>query len=263
MEEKQAHVERPPNPRSNLSLSSSASTDDDEPVLIDQGIPVDLPLECLAGPALILPETTDLDGRTLGEEFDWAGKDEDEEKKEEDDKSERGALVKNGLFICLSKHSEPIAWACIVLFALVFIAVDVAIFVVYHRRGVVSTSSYGLQLWFTWIAFVWCIASLSQIFVEIVPWAIKKLVNWLRPQSTEVLRMRLSVRWQEHFFLVYSCFETVLYGITYVYQACLDLVLGLGSLGFYSAAHQIALFGSRHQWHRSICNRTVLCEYFL
>ncbi|KAG1143699.1 hypothetical protein G6F37_003295 [Rhizopus arrhizus] len=192
MEEKQAHVERPPNPRSNLSLSSSASTDDDEPVLIDQGIPVDLPLECLAGPALILPETTDLDGRTLGEEFDWAGKDEDEEKKEEDDKSERGALVKNGLFICLSKHSEPIAWACIVLFALVFIAVDVAIFVVYRRRGVVSTSSYGLQLWFTWIAFVWCIASLSQIFVEIVPWAIKKLVNWLRPQSTEVLRMRLS-----------------------------------------------------------------------
>lgn len=216
MEEKQTHVERPPNPRSNHSLSSSVSTDDDEPVLIDQGIPVDLPLECLAGPALILPETTELEGRTLREEFDWAGKDEDEEKKEEDDRSERGALVKNGLFICLSKHSEPIAWACIVLFALVFIAVDVAIFVVYRRRGVVSNSSYGLQLWFTWIAFVWCIASLSQIFVEIVPWAIKKLVNWLRPQSTEVLRMRLSVRGQAHLFLVYWLM-TVLYGLAYVY----------------------------------------------
>ncbi|RCI03035.1 hypothetical protein CU098_003374, partial [Rhizopus stolonifer] len=53
-------------------------------------------------------------------------------------------------------------------------------------------TSYGLQLWFTWIAFMWCIGFMSQILVELIPWAIKKSMGYLRPQSTEVLRMRLS-----------------------------------------------------------------------
>ncbi|CAO3672408.1 unnamed protein product [Rhizopus stolonifer] len=173
-------LERPPNPRS-LGSNTSSGTDEDEPIV---------PLETLAGPALILPETTDLDGRTLREEFDWASKDEDEDIKEPE--KEAGALTQNGMFICMSKHSEPIAWSCIILFALIFIAIDVAVFMVYRKHSQVTLSSYSLQLWFTWIAFVWCIAAVSQVFVEVLPWTVKSLVNWLRPQSTEVLRMRLS-----------------------------------------------------------------------
>ncbi|KAI9318355.1 Mechanosensitive ion channel-domain-containing protein [Dichotomocladium elegans] len=52
--------------------------------------------------------------------------------------------------------------------------------------------SYNLQLWFTWATFMWCISMVLQVVVELVPWAIKRLVNILRPQSTEVLRMRLA-----------------------------------------------------------------------
>ncbi|KAG1145570.1 hypothetical protein G6F37_007175 [Rhizopus arrhizus] len=195
-EEKQDVIEedlhRPTNPRSHPSSLSVASTDEDEPILLDDGIPATMPLEILAGPALVLPETIDLDGRTLREEFDWAGKDEDEELEKKEDDRKRGALANSGLFICVSNNAAPIAWTCIILFALIFIAIDIAIFVAYNRRELITMTSYGLQLWFTWIAFMWCIACMCQVFVEIVPWTIKKLVNVLRPQSTEVLRMRLS-----------------------------------------------------------------------
>ncbi|KAG1473103.1 hypothetical protein G6F56_001144 [Rhizopus delemar] len=191
LEENYEQVHRPPNPRSQPSTLSVVSTDDDEPVLLDEGIPATIALETLAGPALILPETIDLDGRTLREEFDWTGKDEgDDEVEKKDDK--KGALANSGLFICLSNNTAPIVWTCFILLALIFIAIDIAIFVAYNRREQVTLTSYGLQLWFTWIAFMWCISCMSQLLVEIVPWAIKKLVNLLRPQSTEVLRMRLS-----------------------------------------------------------------------
>ncbi|CEI90576.1 hypothetical protein RMCBS344292_04898 [Rhizopus microsporus] len=185
-------VRRPPNIRSASSSVSVVSTDDEEPVLIDDGVPANIPLETLAGPALVLPKTTDLDGRTLREDFDWAGKDEDEETEKKEDEKKKGALLTSGLFICISNNSAPIAWTCTILFAAMFIAVDVAIFVVYHNRDQITMTSYSLQLWFTWLAFVWCIACISQVFVEIVPWTIKKLVDSIRPQSTEVLKMRLS-----------------------------------------------------------------------
>lgn len=198
-------VRRPPNPRSASSSVSVVSTDDEEPVLIDDGVPANIPLEALAGPALVLPKTTDLDGRTLREDFDWAGKDEDEEVEKKEDEKKKGALLTSGLFICISNNSAPIAWTCIVLFAAMFIAVDVAIFVVYHNRDQITMTSYGLQLWFTWLAFVWCIACISQVFVEIVPWTIKKLVDSIRPQSTEVLKMRLSVSSNNN----HLCYRTI------------------------------------------------------
>lgn len=40
---------------------------------------------------------------------------------------------------------------------------------------------------------MWCISMALQVIVELVPWAIKRLVGVLRPHSTEVLRMRLAV----------------------------------------------------------------------
>ncbi|KAI7905740.1 uncharacterized protein BX663DRAFT_500745 [Cokeromyces recurvatus] len=186
------------------SVSVLSTTDDedyrDEPIYIDDGIPSEIPLEALAGPALILPandllpNNTDLDGRTLNEEFDWEGKDDDEEeddeKKENSTSSRRNTLARSGVIICLNQNASHIAWACIILFALIFIAIDVAVFVVYRHR--VNITSYGLQLWFTWITFMWCIGFMSQIFVELVPWAIKKGVGFFGSQSTEVLRMRLS-----------------------------------------------------------------------
>lgn len=189
-------VKRPLNNRSHPSALSVISTDDElyqDERIIDEGIPSEIPLEALAGPALILP-SNDIDGRTLSEDFDWAGRDdEDDELDKKEEIEKKGALSQSSLFICLSKNSSHIAWTCIILFALIFIAIDVAMFVVYQQRDKTTMTSYGLQVWFTWIAFMWCIGFMSQILVELVPWAIKKSVGYLRPQSTEVLRMRLSV----------------------------------------------------------------------
>lgn len=185
-------------PLNNRTLSGFSTDEDfhDDKFLIDDGIPSQVPLEALAGPALILP-SNDIDGRTLNnDEFDWAGREDDDDemdKKDEADKKKGGALSRSGVIICLSENSSHIAWFCIVLFALILISIDVAVFVVYRKREDTSLTSYSLQLWFTWIAFMWCIGFMSQLFVEFIPWAIKKGVSYVRPQSIEVLRMRLSV----------------------------------------------------------------------
>lgn len=190
----------PSNYRSTTSTPVFDSDDElyqDDKILIDDGVPAEVPLEALAGPALVLPSNDLLlDGRTLNEdEFDWDGKDDDDDeqdmKEEEEKKKKSGAFNNSSIFICMSRNSSHIAWSCIVLFGLILIAIDVAIFVSFKRR--VSTTSYGLELWFTWFAFMWCIAFMSQIIVELVPWIIKKFVAVVRPQSIEVLPTRLSV----------------------------------------------------------------------
>ncbi|KAF7732833.1 hypothetical protein EC973_000109 [Apophysomyces ossiformis] len=177
-------------------ITTSANTTDDEQqeIVLEDGIPASIPLEALAGPALVT--APDFDGRTLAEEFDWAGHDDDDEeldKKDKDDRnSRRRTLAQNSVIICLSQNSSYIAWTCIILFALILIAIDVAVFVVYNDRDRVTMLSYNLEVWFTWLAFMWCIGFISQLGVEFVPWSIKRLVGLLRPHSTEVLRMRLS-----------------------------------------------------------------------
>lgn len=103
--------------------------------------------------------------------------------------------------LCLSRSSSYLAWASIILFGLLFIGVDIAVFVVYKGRE--NFVSYNLQLWFTWLSFMWFIGLVLQLIVELVPWAIKRIVGILRPQSTEVLRMRLSVSDQLHLLLAW------------------------------------------------------------
>jgi uncharacterized membrane protein len=91
------------------------------------------------------------------------------DKKDDDDKKKGGALVKSGAIISLSKNSSHIAYTCIGLFTVILLAIDVAVFVVCQRRDQVSITSYRFQLWFTWIAIMWCIGFMSQILVELVP----------------------------------------------------------------------------------------------
>lgn len=123
---------------------------------------------------------------TYTEDFDWGGADE-----EDDDKREKDEKGGRSIVLCLSRNSSYVAWASIILFGLLFIGVDIAVFVVYDGRE--SMVSYNLQLWFTWLSIMWFIGLVLQLIVELVPWAIKRIVGILRPQSTEVLRMRLSV----------------------------------------------------------------------
>lgn len=197
--DKPIEQQRPPNNRSNTSTSVLSSDDGefrDDKIMVDDGIPASVPLEALAGPALVLP-SSDLDGHTLTDEFDWDDKQDDDVEqdiKDEENKKKAGSLANSSVFICMNRNSSKIAWTCIILLALIFIAIDVAIFIVYKRR--ISMTSYGLELWFTWIAFMWAIAFMSQIVVELIPWAIKKIVSFIKPESIEVLRMRLSVTYK-------------------------------------------------------------------
>lgn len=234
------HAQRPLNNRSEPSSMSVVSTDDEyygDPLLTDDGIHSSIPLEALAGPALILP-SNDIDGRTLNEEFDWGGRedDDDEMDKKDDSKKKGGALAQSGVIICLNKNSSHIAWFCIVLFGLILIAIDVALHVVYKNR--IGMTSYNLQLWFTWIAFMWCIGFMSQIFVELVPWAIKKGVGFLRPQSTEVLRMRLSVscffQYDRKMNLIDKMLPISIIWLCVFISNCLLSLLGHGDLGLLS-----------------------------
>ncbi|KAI8079990.1 uncharacterized protein BX664DRAFT_303154 [Halteromyces radiatus] len=177
-----------------MNNSSSMNTTDDE-ILLEDGLPASIPLSSLAGPALVMSPDLPMSGEEIipdedvkkkRDNFDWAGRDDEEE-----DETKKGkSISQSSLFICLSKNASYIAWTGVILFALILIAVDVAIFVVY--RDNVSMVSYNLEVWFTFLAFMWCIGFLSQVAVELVPWGIKKLFGYLRPQSTEVLRMRLS-----------------------------------------------------------------------
>ncbi|KAL0075996.1 Mechanosensitive ion channel-domain-containing protein [Phycomyces blakesleeanus] len=174
-------------------MSTTTTTDDEGQDMIEEGLPMNLPLSSLAGPALV--SAPDLDGHTLTEEFDWGGGDDDDdeaEKKNQEEKRNKRALATQGVIICLSKNASSIAWFCIVLFAAIFITIDVSIFVVYRNQNKESMVSYNLEIWFTWITFMWCIGFLSQLAVELLPWIIKKGAAYIHPNNSEVLRMRLS-----------------------------------------------------------------------
>ncbi|KAJ8655059.1 hypothetical protein O0I10_009266 [Lichtheimia ornata] len=162
--------------------STHSSTDDEGPrVILEGGIPAEVPLDALAGPGLVT-------NYVENDQFDWGGADEADE---EEPKDKKGKAEKNqNIILCLSKNSSYIAWSLLFLFALILIAITIALFVVYDGRT--SMVSYNLQLWFTWATFMWCISMALQVIVELVPWAIKRLVGVLRPHSTEVLRMRLA-----------------------------------------------------------------------
>ncbi|KAI8138108.1 hypothetical protein BJV82DRAFT_632626 [Fennellomyces sp. T-0311] len=160
------------------ATASRYSTDDEgSRVTLNGSIPPDMPLEVLAGKGLVTNYTDD--------QFDWTGGDEGDE---DDDKEKKKSQP--GIVLCLSRNSSYIAWSLLILFALILIAVDVAVFIVYDSNP--SMISYNLQLWFSWAAFIWVLSMILQVIVELVPWAIKRMVGILRPQSTEVLRMRLA-----------------------------------------------------------------------
>jgi hypothetical protein len=78
------------------------------------------------------------------------------------------------------------------------VAVCVAVFVAVKPQSDPTMASYNLALWFTFIAFMFCVTFVMQMIIEIIPWLIKKLAGIFAPHKTEVLRARLSV----NFFFV-------------------------------------------------------------
>lgn len=122
------------------------------------------------------------------EDFDWNQADPEEKNTEEDE-----VYHDRRFFLCLSRSSSRLSWICYIIATAISIAVCVAVFVTVKPQTDPTMGSYNLALWFTFIAFMFCINFIMQMVIEAIPWIIKKSVGLFTPHRTEVLRARLSV----------------------------------------------------------------------
>lgn len=122
--------------------------------------------------------------------FDWEDGD-----SEEDGRCD-GKEIRNrrSCFLCLDRRTTLASWIIYTVLTLISIGVCVGVFIAVHPVDSDPTmTSYNLCLWFTFIAFMFCISFVMQCVIELFPFALKKLVEKLYPTRSEYLRSRLSV----------------------------------------------------------------------
>lgn len=73
------------------------------------------------------------------------------------------------------------------------VAVCIAVFITVKPQTDPTMVSYNLALWFTFIAFMFCVTLATQMVIEILPWLIKNIAAIVTPMKTEVLRAKLAV----------------------------------------------------------------------
>lgn len=130
------------------------------------------------------------------DDFDWEDEDPEEDSRY-DDKVKRDRPC----FFCLDRRSSLKSWITHVILALISVGVCVGVSIAVHPGDEDATmKSYNLSLWFTFIAFMFCISFVMQCLVEILPWVFKKTVDKFYPTRSEYLRSRLSV---VYFILIY------------------------------------------------------------
>ncbi|KAF1806122.1 hypothetical protein FB192DRAFT_1270999, partial [Mucor lusitanicus] len=121
--------------------------------------------------------------------FDW----EDEDPVEDrlcDGKEFRG---RRSCFLCLDRRSSLGSWIIYIILTLISVGVCVGVFIAVHPGDSDPTmTSYNLCLWFTFIAFMFCISFVMQCVIELFPFALKKIVETFYPTRSEYLRSRLS-----------------------------------------------------------------------
>jgi hypothetical protein len=140
---------------------------------------------------------TDIEPQT-GEQFDWDIVDDDDSLLEENKVTE-SKIGNSRLFKCLASNSSSIAWSLNIILGLIVIGVAIIIHVVYDDLEKPDSSvgpsniSLSLELWFTWLAFMWIISVAMHFLVEVIPWGIKTFFKIVMPSKTEITRMRLAV----------------------------------------------------------------------
>ncbi|GAB5592855.1 hypothetical protein Unana1_07755 [Umbelopsis nana] len=131
------------------------------------------------------------------EEFDWDVVDDDDSVLE-DNKGTQAKLGNSRLFKCLASNSSSIAWTFNIVLGMVVIGVAIIIHVVYDDLEKPAASigpsniSMSLELWFTWLAFMWVISVAMHFLVEVIPWGIKTFCKIVMPSKTEITKMRLA-----------------------------------------------------------------------
>ncbi|KAI8382939.1 hypothetical protein BD560DRAFT_322708, partial [Blakeslea trispora] len=123
------------------------------------------------------------------EEFDW---EEDDPEDKRDNEETVSKPRKSFTFFFLSRKSSLISWIIFIFLTLASIAVCVVIFVKVKPQTDPTLTSYNLALWFTFVAFMFCISFITQCAVEFIPWIIKNFAGFLFSRQDEVLRARLS-----------------------------------------------------------------------
>lgn len=122
------------------------------------------------------------------DDFDW-----DEEDPEENDTSDEHLHKHRHFFLCLSRSSSIQSWLCYIVLTAISVAVCVAVFVTVKPQRDPTMTSYNLALWFTFIAFMFCVTFVVQMVIEIIPWIVKKIVGIFASHKVEVFRARLAV----------------------------------------------------------------------
>lgn len=122
------------------------------------------------------------------EDFDW-----NEDAPEDNDTSDDRLHKHRHFFLCLSGSSSIRSWICYIALTAISVAVCVAVFVTVKPQEDPTMTSYNLALWFTFIAFMFSVAFVVQVVIEIIPWIVKKLVGIFASRKAEVFRARLAV----------------------------------------------------------------------
>ncbi|KAK4510227.1 uncharacterized protein ATC70_006399 [Mucor velutinosus] len=121
--------------------------------------------------------------------FDW----EDEDPVEDRRCDGKEMRSRRDCFLCLDRRSSLGSWIIYVILILISVGVCVGVFIVVHPVDSDHTmKSYNLCLWFTFIAFMFCISFVMQCIIELFPFVLKKIVDTFYPTRSEYLRSRLS-----------------------------------------------------------------------
>lgn len=167
---------------------------------------------------------TDVEPQT-GEQFDWDIVDDDDSLLEENKVTE-SKIGNSRLFKCLASNSSSIAWSLNIIFGLIVIGVAIIIHVVYDDLEKPDSSvgpsniSMSLELWFTWLAFMWVISVAMHFLVEVIPWGIKTFFKIVMPSKTEIIRMRLAVSVTKANFLYIRHWLVGFISIIFIYHEC-------------------------------------------
>lgn len=146
------------------------------------------------------PNDTDVENPHHADEFDWDKVDDADSVLEEDKENPTPTKIGNSaLFKCLQSNSSSISWVFNIILGLILIGVAVIVHVIYDdlRRDPNAANlpliAIHLELWFTWLAFMWVISVAMHFLVEVIPWGIKTVTKLILPTTSEITRMRLAV----------------------------------------------------------------------
>jgi hypothetical protein len=172
------------------------------------------------------------------EDFDWNRDDdtfEDHAYKKKMDRKDQPLT-----FFLYGKYGKWFKRFIIVFIGLALIAVTAVLNVLYAGRQ--NDVSQNLELWFTFLTFIYVVAIVTHYFVEIIPGVIKRFVKRMTPTNLEIFKMRLAVRFKpvtDHLCTMVTTnstnlfikMSTVLSFSQMLYQNSLGVGLGMGCMG--------------------------------